>query len=64
MCVEMASSVLLAGMTQAAFNAYLSSHPELETLVGKLEAGVDGDLLLSTIMAAKKPDATVQRAGP
>ena len=41
--------MLQRGMTADAFDEYLQGQDNVAALAGKLEAGVDGDLLLDTI---------------
>ena len=40
-------------MTAAAFDEYLQHDPALAALTGKLQPGVDGDLLINTVESAK-----------
>ena len=49
--------MLQRGMTADAFDEYLQGQDNVAALAGKLEAGVDGDLLLDTIKSSGKADA-------
>ena len=44
-------------MTAAAFDEYLQDDPALAALTGKLQPGVDGDLLINTVETAIAKDA-------